>query len=157
MDDQQTTGTSRRIRLRKLRIAWSVAWGIACLLMIALWVRSYWWMDGATWQFSQAHSITSVSLHGRMTVRMVKETNTSVFVSGSDAASNDPGLLWQDSWHYIRNPVYQLVLFPHWFLAGIFAAFAALPMFRWQFSLCTLLIVTTLVAVGLGWIVYAIR
>ncbi len=26
---------------RKLRIAWSVAWGIAGVLLIALWVRSY--------------------------------------------------------------------------------------------------------------------
>ena len=30
---------------RKLRIAWSVAWGILALTLIALWVRSYWWAD----------------------------------------------------------------------------------------------------------------
>src|SRR3954466_661269 len=30
-----------RIRFRKLRIAWSAFWGIACLLFIVLWVRSY--------------------------------------------------------------------------------------------------------------------
>jgi hypothetical protein len=27
---------------RKLRIAWSVFWGVACVLMVVLWVRSYW-------------------------------------------------------------------------------------------------------------------
>ena len=32
---------SARMRFRKLRIAWSVAWGVACLLLIVLWVRSY--------------------------------------------------------------------------------------------------------------------
>ena len=31
------------MRFRKLRIAWSVVCGIACVLLIALWVRSYWW------------------------------------------------------------------------------------------------------------------
>ena len=29
------------MRFRKLRIAWSVACGIACVLLIVLWVRSY--------------------------------------------------------------------------------------------------------------------
>src|SRR6476660_6623621 len=29
------------MKFRKLRIAWSAVWGIACVLLIALWVRSY--------------------------------------------------------------------------------------------------------------------
>src|SRR6476619_2972176 len=29
------------MRFRKLRIAWSVFWGLACVLLIVLWVRSY--------------------------------------------------------------------------------------------------------------------
>ena len=33
------------MRYRKLRIAWSVAWGLLAVILIALWVRSYWWMD----------------------------------------------------------------------------------------------------------------
>src|SRR5262245_21096640 len=37
---------SGRMRFRKLRIAWSVVWGIACLLVIVLWVKSYWWVSG---------------------------------------------------------------------------------------------------------------
>ena len=30
------------MRFRKLRIAWLVAWGVACVLLVVLWVRSYW-------------------------------------------------------------------------------------------------------------------
>ena len=30
------------MRFRKLRIAWSVAWGVWRVLLIVLWVRSYW-------------------------------------------------------------------------------------------------------------------
>src|SRR5215212_8964377 len=33
------------MRFRKLRIAWSVFWGLAAVLLIVLWVRSYWWWD----------------------------------------------------------------------------------------------------------------
>ena len=29
------------MKYRKLRIAWSVTWGVAAVLLIALWVRSY--------------------------------------------------------------------------------------------------------------------
>src|SRR3954466_4741046 len=36
------------MRFRKLRIAWSVFWGLACVLPIVLWVRSDWWAD-AIW------------------------------------------------------------------------------------------------------------
>src|SRR3954451_23134347 len=30
------------MRFRKLRIAWSIFWGLACVVLIMLWVRSYW-------------------------------------------------------------------------------------------------------------------
>jgi hypothetical protein len=35
------------MKYRKLRIAWSVGWGLACVLLIVLWVRSYWRVDAA--------------------------------------------------------------------------------------------------------------
>ena len=35
------------MKYRKLRIAWSAVCGIVCLLLIVLWVRSYWWRDYA--------------------------------------------------------------------------------------------------------------
>jgi hypothetical protein len=33
------------MKFRKLRIAFSVTCLIACVLLIVLWVRSYWWSD----------------------------------------------------------------------------------------------------------------
>jgi hypothetical protein len=36
--------TSRH-RFRKLRIAWSVGWGLVAALLIVLWLRSYWTLD----------------------------------------------------------------------------------------------------------------
>jgi hypothetical protein len=49
---------------------------------------------------------------------------------------------------------------PHWFLVLLATTFATLPWiryFEWRFSLRTLLIATTLVAVVLGLIVWAVR
>src|SRR5262245_56059937 len=34
--------------IRGLRIAWSVWWGILCVLLVVLWVRSYWFKDELT-------------------------------------------------------------------------------------------------------------
>ena len=47
---------------------------------------------------------------------------------------------------------------PYWLLLGAaIAVFAALPLLRWSFSLRTLLIATTVIAVVLGLVVYATR
>ena len=49
---------------------------------------------------------------------------------------------------------------PHWFLTILFSTLVAVPWFRsfrFHFSLRTLLIVMTLVAVGLGVVVHALR
>lgn len=42
---------------------------------------------------------------------------------------------------------------PHWLLLLLAATISAMPWIKWRFSLRTLLIATTLVAVGLGIVV----
>src|SRR4051812_7318078 len=39
-------GTMAGMRFPKLRIAWSVFCGLACVLLVVLWVRSYWMAYG---------------------------------------------------------------------------------------------------------------
>jgi hypothetical protein len=51
----------------------------------------------------------------------------------------------------------RIVALPHWMLVVTFTAFGVAPWIRWQFSLRTMLIATTLVAVGLGLIVWMTR
>jgi hypothetical protein len=49
---------------RKLRIAWSVTWGIAAMLIIALWVRSYWYWEGVKLQKQKLGMVAKVySVH----------------------------------------------------------------------------------------------
>ena len=63
------------MKYRKLRIAWSVVWGILCVLLIVLWVRGYSTADGFAGMLGQqgimAHSDkgwlrASMTYHGRL-------------------------------------------------------------------------------------------
>src|SRR3954470_12360641 len=55
------------LRFRKLRIAWSVFWGLACVLLIVLWVRSYGWEDDLVWVQGSAPNVFAVqSMNGRI-------------------------------------------------------------------------------------------
>src|SRR5689334_18375262 len=55
------------MRFRKLRIVWSVFWGIACVLLIALWVRSYWFSDTIRtpngWTYSSSRGGVAVGVN----------------------------------------------------------------------------------------------
>jgi hypothetical protein len=162
------------MRYRKLRIAWSVAWGVVALLLCVLWVRSYWWADNLYIKVPdpQRNLIIFSGLGG--TIWYTNEypswspawTHTYWRTQSNTVAAETEGIdvLWFHSLYRFeffnppREPYWsrQLVL-PHWFLITAFTAIAAAPWLRWRFSLRTLLIVTTLVAVGLGLIVYAVR
>src|SRR3954447_118615 len=50
---------------RKLRIAWSVFWGLACVLLVVLWVRSYWYHDSACDHISGTQGLELYSLRGK--------------------------------------------------------------------------------------------
>jgi hypothetical protein len=59
------------------------------------------------------------------------------------------------SWSYGSDQYGRRILFPHWFLVLVVAPLTAIAWARWKrrFSLRTLLIAATLVAVGMGVIV----
>jgi hypothetical protein len=52
--------------IRLLRIAFSAACGIVCLLLIALWVRSYWHEDTINGSFSNNAGFSCVAMGGRI-------------------------------------------------------------------------------------------
>ncbi len=49
---------------RKLRIAWSVAWGIAAVLLIVLWAHSYAWHQDGLWLHGGNVSLDDPQLNG---------------------------------------------------------------------------------------------
>src|ERR1043165_4216803 len=54
------------MRFRKLRITWSALCGIACVLLIALWVRSYWRVDLVLVRLIAANDLRFVSCRGQV-------------------------------------------------------------------------------------------
>jgi hypothetical protein len=158
------------MRFRKLRIAWSVGWGIACVLLIALWIRSYWRYFGYSGSRGDEFIEVAVfkselhlyrgphSYDGSRPWRVFSEP----LVSGSDSAleynrkqyASRLGVGWR------RFGLFGWVLqasISLWWPSLLTVALATLPWLRFRFTLRSLLIATTLVAVVLGLAVWAIR
>ncbi len=47
---------------RKLRIAWSVTWSIVAVLLMALWMRSYWRADSILWWAAPNGRISRITI-----------------------------------------------------------------------------------------------
>src|SRR5262245_12959310 len=146
------------MRFRKLRIAWSAFWGLACVLLIVLWVRSYWYVDGAFFKVRNGVFVFVASAPGAIVVNIYPEE----FVPpGTFHQPTKQWLLAQGgrtrlSYLSAFQMDKHVVLAPYWFwllLPAIVAAIPWLPLWSKRFSLRTLLISTTLVAVVLGLIV----
>jgi len=167
------------MRFRKLRIAWSVAWGIASLLLIAVWVRSYFWTDQVTRQDSSTKFIAITSGDGRLLFGDSNDPDLGMFFgpgwSGRSCQWTKGGsipffpasvslqtrgrifgwLEFSDQYSRPNGARYFELILPYWLLTLPLVTLAAAPWLRWRFSLRNLLIATTLVAVVLGLAVYA--
>ena len=153
-----------------LRIAFSATCLIVCVLLIALWVRSYWCSD-TVW----GHLPPRISLS-------VNEICGDVIIKAGPTARDEEGGWAAESSElndYLRialqshirantsagfgildeRPISWIVFLPIWSLMVLAASIGLAPWIRWskRFSLRTLLIATTLVAVVLGLIVWAAR
>jgi hypothetical protein len=153
------------MRFRKLRIAWSVGWGITCVLLIVLWVRSYWLSDSLMCNFLGTNGIGTASYRGCLDVG-VFDLETPVEVQNYFGSSR---------WLYVSQKASSVptrssdwaigvetsphgtwyVHAPFWFYDLLLCGFAIVPWLHWRFRLRTLLIATTLVAVVLGLAVWA--
>ncbi len=144
------------MRFFKLGIAWSVCWGILVVLLIALWVRSYWVAD--YFQLWRSHAV--VSLQGTLFIdeKIILETS-STNVSAGLAETNRFLAYSLPTRLFNFYPQGSGLAVPYWLIATFAAALAAASWVSWptSFSLRTLLIATTLIAVLLGLIVWTVR
>jgi hypothetical protein len=149
------------MRFRKLRIAWSVAWGILCLLLIVLWVRSNWWVEQAFIPAGQSAFFCVGSMPNAFGVGLTDVSPNGSFTKISMATddwlaiSTEAGISWSGvmAFSITRDGV----MMPCWCGVLLVVIVGATPWLRCRFSLLTLLIATTLLAVLLGAIVYAVR
>jgi len=149
------------MRFRKLRIAWSVGCGIVCVLLIVLWVRSYWWSEGCRIARGSVGS-----MYGYFAIGVNDIFVPPPFYSEpirEDDMKQIERIIQENTtlgFGYVGGPQASNVVFPDWIAVLLFSAIAAVPWLRYfprRFSLRTLLIATTLVAVVLGLIVWAVR
>ena len=183
MDDQRIDREGGGIKCRRLRIAWSVLCGTICVLLIVLWVLSYWWNGSVEIRVSSTRELMVMSVQGytywgtlpdqdwnwNVSIEPLDEGDQTfiltsgiridtheTFRTGNLASNANAGLNWRGRFGFglSHSPDVQFVSFPHWFLVLLSAAFATAPWLHWRYSLRTLLIATTLVAVVLGLIVW---
>jgi hypothetical protein len=160
------------MKYRKLRIAFSAVCGVLCLLLIALWVRSYWKWDSPHGPISSTRWMQINSIRGYLFVGIGEQASTGngkwKWRSFRARSLTDTGATGTVAWSFTRkvgvlgcgvveSNGMRFVYLAYWFLAALMATLAVSPWVRWKprFSLRTLLIATTLVAILLGLIVYA--
>lgn len=164
-------------KLRLVRIAVSVVSGVCCLLVIALWIRSYFWIDTIDW-FRSPALISATVYRGQIGATRFRlpaskklkpptfERHSARVTAGTQVNYNNgagkrlPSYLgFKSTWLSAPGTVRaNTFVTPFWFPTFVLAFLAAVPHWRlvkWRFSLRTLLIVTTLVAVGLAAALYS--
>jgi hypothetical protein len=154
--------------IRGLRIAWSVWWGILCVLFVVLWVRSYRWVDSFQyWAGSRVIALDSRDSRLYLSGSTTGGANLQPLLRTEKLSDVQADLLNQIRSSENRfgfgkfvNPKLintSTLILPHWFPVLISASLTILPWIRWtmRFSLRTLLIATTLIAVVLGLVVWS--
>jgi hypothetical protein len=152
-----------------LRIAVTEACVVMFVGLIGLWVRSYARSDEIRTPLSANHQLEINSMRGRMMF--------SIHDYNSFASSIPHGLEWNaykidhgagawddweariPTWGGMPDRVSPDFVVPHWFFLALSAALAFVPWLSWstRFSLRTMLILTTLVAAGIGLIVWSVK
>jgi hypothetical protein len=150
--------TSFAMRFRKLRIAWSAICGVLCLLILSLLMRSYRAadvLDGSVGGFGfvlasfngvltlepRPHAAWGLSAHVAPKWRK-RQVVLIAFDAAQAAVTHGPP----------RKPLGICV--PHWLAAILAVVLAPAPWLGCRFTLRTLLIAITLVAVVLGLVVW---
>ena len=133
------TNPKAAMKYRKLRIAWSVVCGVLCLMLIVLWVRSYVVYDrvvvdypsGVEW-FISNKGVYIVSTYGLLAPHL-------------------------QSWSFGRTRWGTVVCLPYSLTMLVVCAVSIAPWIHYRFSLRTLLIGMTVVAMLLGLAIWASR
>jgi hypothetical protein len=150
------------MRYRKLRIAWSVFWGIATVLLIVLWMRSYGTWDRCFWTGKyHGRQLNSMLGHVMLVVAELPKQTVPFYIARTPIedrfkTSFDKNVL---GFYFEHSPRVLRIEVPFWsiLLVSITTGAASWIRWKWRFSLRTLLIATTLVAVVLGLAVYWTR
>ena len=137
------------MRFRKLRIVWSVGWGLAAVLLIVIWAHSGVHVGGVGWR-SATHGVHVHSIMGYVIVVEAHEFKPQYAFPNwewhvGSKPITDPVNVRRDIMNYHKALGFgwgeslgqRFLMAPHWFLVSVFATLAVLPwirQLRWRFS-----------------------
>jgi hypothetical protein len=151
--------------LRYLRIAFSAFCGIACVLLIVLWVRSATNVDALQGPLSKEGFWHCQTIEGHIVLYLVKGTredklgewNAGTISLEAVKAGMEGAILGKGNLSWEWPAAHDIASVPCWVPTVCVFALGIVPWLPWHFSLRTLLIAMTLIAVVLGLIVWTLR
>ena len=160
MSETSPNADRERMRFRGLRIAWSALCVLACMLLVALWVRSYWWGEAFTIPIHKTWFRCS-DLRGSIVLTCFDRAERMDIgagyswgrASGQRLDEHFPRHFY--GFYFKKDATGLGLVVPIWFLLAVGVGCAVAPWYSWRrFTTRTLLIATTLVAAVLGVAVY---
>ncbi len=164
---------NRSIIIPGPRVVASAACGLLCLLFVGFWIRSYAQWDSPHCPLLGKYWIQFNSLQGYLCIGTQRQTpgipaQWRWRTFGVGRFTNDGAVSTSIAWRFtsqkevlglgfVTSDGYQSICMPYAYLVALSAALAASPWLRWRFSLRSLLIATTLIAVVLGLAVSFLR
>lgn len=139
--------------IRTLQIGWAAGFGIACVFLIILWLRSYRWVDSVVLPTTAKAELDSwsgiVSLRVS-TNRVTKGSNVWKTGSFSPRFTHVHSLGPNLGFEYLhQGPEWEFQC-PHFSLIVLPMVAMVAPCLHWRFSLRTLMIAMTVTAIALG-------
>jgi hypothetical protein len=133
-----------------LRLAFSAVCGIVCLLLIVLWVRSYGWVEKARGNLFN-HECVAESSCGKILCGVYYDQGLLLRGWQFESHIGQQNYNWNNLW-WTSQPTHFVLGFSYALPVFALAAISTIPWLPWsnRFSLRTLLIGMTLVAVLLG-------
>src|SRR3954471_1179816 len=115
---------------RKLRIAFSVTCGLACVLLVVLWVRSYWSSDKLYLRMSTTRNVVIQSVNGGVSLdtRLTERPAPSNVVHFTSFSVNDSFGHMDAMWAEFGRRYGMIYFGPKWMLSapyGFLALFTA--------------------------------
>jgi hypothetical protein len=139
--------------LRYGRVAFSVAWGTLCLLAIVFWARSYWYEDYGMLAFLPAEHVQVYSTSGPVFVSFEHKPARQWADWSSTRTTIAPATDDIDRVPWLRLafwPTFARLYLAHWFLAVVAGGLALAPWYQHKFSLRTLMLAVTVLALIAG-------
>ena len=148
---KNSTLSGPKIRLRKLRIAWSVLAAGASIFLVAFWVQSFWRADDLIGA-ANGHTYELDSGRGELVFDLSSSGASYAFPWGCDHSIYSPRdvQIPENVLGFRFGLGDWIFMIPYWFVLLITAGIGIVPWMHCSFSLRTMLIAVTLIAGALG-------